>query len=165
MGALIFVAIALGLIVSAQKKKGLAALVDQDEQAKAIFNVIDGRLVYKPTMRKLIIDSLFSRVVQLTNEPSLLMLVPGTGDRVVAATLGSQPAGGDVELARQQLILEQLQRRRGRQARVRGQGRPGVQTHLRGSGLAQEALELLLDDLDAARTHIEEASGARAPIL
>ena len=89
MGALIFVAIALGLIVSAQKKKGLAALVDQDEQAKAIFNVIGGRLVYKPTMRKLIVDSLFSRVVQLTNEPSLLMLVPGPGEPMPAQAFGA----------------------------------------------------------------------------
>ncbi len=89
MGALILGLIALTLITAAQKKKGLAGAVERDSQAKAVFNVIGGRLVFKPNVAKLIIDSLFSRQVQLTQESNLVMVVPGPGEPIPAQNFGA----------------------------------------------------------------------------
>lgn len=82
MGALIIVAIALAAIAAAQKKSTLAAAVDRDEQAKTLFNVIRNRLVYKPQLRAIIINTYFSRQLQLTDQPNLVLLVAGPGEAI-----------------------------------------------------------------------------------
>jgi hypothetical protein len=95
-----------------------------------------------------------TRIVEAQEMPDdRVVLVARARDRVEAATGALEFARGDVERAREALVLEQFDGDARAESASGAQGFVGRKTPRGGLGLGEVVIEVLLDDGDAVRGH------------